>query len=419
MIHLRNHPAYPYLLRILLIGVVLLLVLLIMNVWHMIGYNSPGTTDLVAYWTAGQLLLAGQSPYDFDRLYQLQLELGSQDMVPTSVWNPPWLLLWIFPLLLLAFPLAAMVWLVLNFGLIIACGTFIWRTLAGPSAARQIGIAWIATVTFLPALFTLGMGQISTIVLLGVVGFLYFASRDRDFLAGLCLALTTIKPHVVYLLWITVAWWIIAGRRWKTAAGVAGLLLPSVGLLLLRWPASVSGYLTVLQHPPVSYAAPTVGIVLRLLVFGGADGTQFLPSLAAGLAVLGYLLIRRPTLNWKTAISPLLLLSVATAAYGWSFDFIVLLVPYIQIVIWFIEEHGVPIRHKATAVSGLLLITAVMAVQKWLMINDVFFFWMPWALGVVYLYARPAKPGYASWVSCAEEPALSHALSPIEGLPKG
>ena len=389
MIYVRNHPAYPTLLRILLIGVALSLVLLIVNVWHGVGYNSPGTTDLVAYWTAGQLMRAGDSPYDSEKLYQLQRHLGSRDTTPTSVWNPPWLLLWIFPLLLAPFPLAALIWLALNFGLILACGTLIWRTLAGPSAARQIGIAWMATVAFLPALFTLRMGQISSIVLLGVVGFLYFASQDRDFLAGSCLALTTIKPHVVYLLWIPAAWWIIDGRRWKVAAGAASLLLPSIGLLMLKWPAAVMGYQTVLRHPPVSYAAPTAGTVLRLLAFGGTEGTQFLPSLVVGLSVLGYLLIGRPALNWKTAMSPRLLLSVSTAVYGWSFDYIVLLVRYIQIIIWLIEGHPVAMRHKSTVLASLALIGAVMVVQNLLKMNDVAFFWMPWALGMVYLYARP------------------------------
>lgn len=396
MAHMRDHPAYPYALRILLVGVVVLLVLFIANLWQTAGYDSPGTTDLIAYWTAGQLMLADQSPYDFERLYQLQRHLGSQETEPTSVWNPPWLLVWMLPLLRLAFPVAAMVWLALNFGLIMACGILIWRILAGPSAARQIGIPLIATVAFVPALFTLRMGQISTVVLLGVVGFLYFATRDRDYLAGLCLALTTIKPHVVYLLWIVVAWWILTGRRWKVAAGAASLLLPSIGLLLLRWPAAVSGYQTVLEQPPMVYAAPTTGVVLRLLAFGGAPGTQLLPTLIAGLAVTAYLLIRRPALNWKTALGPLLLLSVSTAPYGWSFDYVVLLVPYIQLVVWLSEDGGVTPRHRVILVAGLMLIAGLMVVQNLLKMNDLFFVWMPWALGAIYLYAYRSRSMHRS-----------------------
>lgn len=388
MHHIRDHTAYPSVLLMLLTGMVLVLAFLIVKMWHTTGYDSPGTTDLVAYWTAGQLLRAGESPYDFNQQYHLQLELGSHDAVATRIWNPPWLLIWIFPLFLLAFPVAAVLWLVVNVGLILACGTLVWRTLAGPSAANRIGIAWLATIAFVPVLFTLRMGQISTIVLVGVVGFLYFASRDRGFLAGMCLALTTIKPHVVYALWIAVAWWVIAERRWKTVAGAASLLLGSIGVLILMWPASVSGYQSVLRQPPVDFATPTAGVILQLLLGSGGPGIQYLPSFAVGLAVLGYLLIRRPALNWKTAMGPLLVISVATAPYGWSFDYIVLLVPYIQMVIWVTEDHALVAKQKMTVVVSLLVIAALMVAQNLINPYDLFFFWVPWAVGVVYVYTQ-------------------------------
>lgn len=402
MFQIRNHPAYPYLVRLLFIGLMLLLVFLAIRIQRIGEYGSPGTNDLIAYWTAGKLLRARESPYDANKLYQLQLELGYPRSEPVRMWNPPWLLVWIFPLFLLSFPGAAIVWGVVNFGLILGCGMLVWRALTGLSTNDQIGTTWIASVAFVPTLFTLRMGQVSTIVLLGVAGFLYFAPRNRDFLAGMCLALTTAKPHVGYLLWIAVAWWIFKERRWKTVVGMASLLLPTIMVLTSIWPGWLSGYQTIVAQPPLSYATPTLGSILRLLISPNASQIQFLPSLVVGSSLLGYLIIKQPVLNWKAAMSPLLLISVSTAAYGWSFDQIVLLVPFIEIIVWLTRGHISSHTQKATLLASLLLIGAVMVTQNLLKVNELFFFWMPWALGGIYAYARAIR-------SMGEKPFLQMA----------
>jgi len=390
MNRIRSHPAYPYVIRILLIGLVIVLAFQVTRIRATTKNDQPGTTDLVNYWAAGQLLRAGENPYDQNALDQVQLGPGS--LHPTRIWNPPWLLLWIFPFLLLAFPTATTVWFAVNFGIILTCGTILWRIFASPPIRKQVGMAWVATIAFVPALFTLRMGQITTIVLLGTVGFLYFASRDSDFLAGMCLALTTVKPHTVYLVWIAVVWWVIQERRWKTVGGAASLLLPTLVPLTLMWPGWVSGYrANMIANPPWLLATPTIGGILRLFVFPETPLIQFVPAIVAGLSLLGYLTLKRPALNWKTALSPLLLISTPTAAFGWSFDYIVLLVPYIQIIIWLTGGQAVAIRYKATLVASLLLIAALMVIQNLLKTNDAFFFWMPWALGAAYLYAHAGR----------------------------
>src|SRR5436190_9745774 len=74
-------------------------------------YGSPGTKDLIEYWSAGQLLRAGESPYDLERLLQAEMQAGYSHHDPIPMYNPPWLLVWIYPLLLLPFSAFALVWL--------------------------------------------------------------------------------------------------------------------------------------------------------------------------------------------------------------------------------------------------------------------------------------------------------------------
>ena len=64
----------------------------------------------------------------------------------------------------------------------------------------------------------------SFLLLIGVAGFLHFATRKRDAIAGAFLSLTAIKPHVVYLVWIAAFWWMLRERRWGIAVGGVALL---------------------------------------------------------------------------------------------------------------------------------------------------------------------------------------------------
>src|SRR5215470_9383175 len=139
---LRRHPAYWYTVYGLSALVALVFVAELAHLWQGYEYGSPGTSDFIEYWSAGQLLREGDSPYDFKKLYQRQLQLGSRHEFPIIMWNPPWLLVWIYPLLWLPFLSAALMWVVLSGALLLISATLIWKTLADPATRRMIGIAW-------------------------------------------------------------------------------------------------------------------------------------------------------------------------------------------------------------------------------------------------------------------------------------
>jgi hypothetical protein len=389
---MRSDAAYRNVIRLLLAGVVIALILQVSTMWRKMEFGSPGTDDFIEYWSAGQLLLHGKNPYDLKELLAIEVGLGAPYRFPNIMWNPPWLLLWILPLLLLPFKLAALVWLFLNLALLLACGTVIWRLLAPAQVCRRIAVAWVATLVFIPGLLAIRMGQMPTLLLAGVVGFFYCVAKDKPLLGGMFLILTTIKPHVVYLFWIAVVWWVITERQWKVVVGAGVTMAVSLGALTAASPTWISGYQRVLQSPPLYWASTTVGTILRLLIFRNWPSAQFLPTVVGGLLFVGYLLIKRPRLNWRTALSPLLLASVATAAYGWTFDQTVLLVPYLQIVAGLAGDRSpAKVQRKRRVVAALLSIGAVMLIGNQLKIADFWYFWTPWALGAVYAYAGAAQ----------------------------
>jgi hypothetical protein len=387
---LRGHPAYWYVIASLWIPVFILLAFQVGHLEKNYTYGSPGTSDFIEYWTAGKLLRQGENPYDWPKLRELQIDEGLPPDelpydLPIIMWNPPWLLVWLYPLLLLPFLTAAQVWILLNSILILLASSLIWRTIDSGSQ-RPLGIAWVAAALFVPSLLTLRMGQMSSVILLGVAGFLYFASRNRDFLAGVFLTLTTVKPHVVYLVLIAVFCWVVLERRWKVIAGGAAALVPTLAILTIIWPDWLAGYRIATAQPPLYWQTASMGGILRRLIFNEEPFGQFLPAILGSMSIIAYWLLRRPPFDWKVILGPLLLISVPTAAYGWAYDQVLLMVPYLTIVLWLLDKDSFTPIQRALALAGLIAIAGGMVTENLYGIPEVFFFWPPLVLAAIYLY---------------------------------
>lgn len=364
------------------------------HVWREYEYGSFGTDDFLEYWSAGQLLRQGGNPYDFDALLDIERSVGWLGEVPLIMWNPPWTLPLVLPLAFLPFNMAALLWFCVNLAILFACSAAVWRLFAPGRFANWIGLAWMATFVFMPALFTLRMGQISSLVLLGVVGFIIFIAEDRDIPAGASLALTMVKPHLVYLLLVTLCWWIATKRRWGVLLGLATALIGLTAVMLCLSPRCVEYYLVAMRDPPLYWRTPTLGGVLRVIAGWEHKWLQFLPSALLALTALVYLAVRAAEFDWRRAIGPILLISVPTAAYGWSFDQIILLIPYIQTIAE-VLQHGRERRASgALILAALLLANGLMYWQNQRGLDDLHQFWAPLALGAIYVYSRLAlRPG--------------------------
>lgn len=387
MLQLRSHSAYPYIIRILLVGVVIVLCFQVTQVWRTMEYGAPGTTDFIAFWSAGQLLRHGENPHDVEQLLRLETRLGRADPLPLVMVNPTWMLVWLFPLFLVDFHTAALCWLGTNLAIVLAASSLLWLIFTPHQTKRGFAIAWIASIAFAPVLFTLRMGQTTGLALLGIVGFLFFSRKELDLCAGAFLALATAKPHVVYLMWMVVIWWTLVERRWKVLVGCLGVLTVSGVALTAMRPRWIADYRMALNDLPLYWATPTIGGVLRWSLGIQTSQVQFVAPALTGLLVLSYLLRTRPVIAWKQAIGPILLLSIATAAYGWTYDQIVLLVPYLQMVAWLWTEADYSKADRVVVIGGLLLYSGVLIVQNLLKVSMLFDFWTPWVLAGTYAYA--------------------------------
>ncbi|HNS51335.1 MAG TPA: DUF192 domain-containing protein [Anaerolineae bacterium] len=354
------------------------------------GFGALGSDDFVQYWSAGRLLIQGGDPYDPDALLDVQRMARSSREAAVRMWNPPWTLALFIPFALLPFGLAALAWMLLQLALILTCGLVLWRYFAPGDGRFWVGP--LLAALFVPGLISLRVGQSSGWLLAGIVVFLIAQRSRRDVLAGAGLALLAVKPHVTYLFWLSAVWWALRFRRGRVLAGGAAALAVGSGLAAILSPAVFRSYLEAAAAPPMDWAPPTIGAWLRLTVGLEHAWVQFLPTCLCAAGLLAWLLRRRGPWRWEQAAAPLLLVSVATAAYGWTFDQVVLLPVVVDLV------SRLPAASRARRyglVAALALVELVLLLYHRWQPNLFFDVWHPVVLGVLYWWSvaprRPAR----------------------------
>lgn len=336
---------------------------------------SVGTSDFIGYWAGARLVLGGQDPYDGEKVLAVQREAYPDRVEAMYTWNPPWLGAILVPLGALPFRAATTAWLLINLLVVGASGLALWRLFGGPSGGRWAALA-LAIVFFFPqTLVALDTGQVSTLVLAGVAGFLACFRAERWLPAGAFLALTTIKPHLVFLWLPLVMLWTVVGRRWGVWIGFGlalGVWLAILTVLLPTWPGA---YSAVLQAPPTQWATPTAGGLAAVL--GGPGWGRYLGLALVPAVVLLWWRMRCVRLAVVTA--GLLPLSLATAVFGWSYDQILLLVPVVAMASA-LARGRLP-RWAGWLVTGLLgAVGAGLVAQRLWFTAEVYYFWVPWAV---------------------------------------
>jgi hypothetical protein len=344
-----------------------------------------GQNDLNGYWSSTRLLFTGGNPYSSDELMALQEQAGPGNSIRTKammVWNPPWLMLVLMPISLLPFSIAARAWLLINIFLIGISILLTW-TLLNRSVNERIflillGICFI----FVPTIILLELGQISTIILFSLILFIVLVEKKRDCLAGMVLLMTTIKPHITYLVLLVILIWIIRNQRWKVAFSLLATGLLSVMITWLINPSWIQDYIRTLNSLPYNdLSTSTLGSFMS-----EAFGIQTFRYTFVLLLPLAFPLAKAAEkTGFLTAFNLALLISIPLSPYGFAFDQILLLPAIAQIVSW-VAGAGRPALKRWLAASGL---AAVFVLNIWIASQSKmlysYFFWVPLALLPVYL----------------------------------
>jgi hypothetical protein len=348
--------------------------------WQGEAVGKKAVNDFVEYWAAAHLLLTGNNPYSPEQLFAVQQAAGWTEESPLLMWNPPWTLSFILPFGLVRYPTGKLLWLILNFAIVVICAHWTWRLYDG--AIQHYWLAWLVSFTFLPTVVVLIMGQITPFILLGVVSFLYL-EKHAQWWAGACLALIAMKPQLLYLFWLALLLWVMDQRRWTVLLG-AGLAIAAATIIPLIFnPNTLVEYVELYKlanQLPFDWATPTLGTLLSLTFGLQRYWLNFLPTIGGILWFLVYWRRRRAMWNWANEIPLLILVSLATTPHAFSYDQVILLPVLIQTSVWILKS-----RQLLVASLGVMVHLIINGIALFLNISRVWDFWYIWMVPTLLL----------------------------------
>ena len=219
------------------------------------------------------------------------------------------LLLW--PLSLLTYEQAALVWFLYR---IAAFAGFIALT-ARPSAADTM----VLSVYSVPLFAALASGQDSIVLLFFVALSVYWVEKGRHFGAGVALSLCSIKPHLLVLLPLL----LVLQRRWAVtagfAAGATGVIVLSTVAAGPQWPLK---FLEVITSDRIHAAIANMPN-LNGLLFGLPYSPFLLVVASIGVATVCGLAL--PHVSFRLGMGIVLLGSLLVCYHSFITDCVLLL----------------------------------------------------------------------------------------------
>lgn len=291
-----------------------------------------GSIDLLQYWSAAKLIMAGQNPYNVSALLEIQRTATPETAAminPIIIWNPPLIFIFILPLALFSFQESVRAWLVLSITCFLAATSLSTEVSSGRILKDRKLLIYI--LSFYPFLLCLEDGQISFILLIALCVFLRLKD-EKPILAGFLLSFTLIKPHLLFLVYAYLLTEAFNQKKYGIIQGIfLGAALLTIFPLLLN-PEIYTFYQQHIAAPPYYWQTPTLGSWLQKLALhlgktSWIPEVRYLPSIAALIGVL-YLLIRNGVATFENRTKNILLLiplSLFMNPYGWVFDQILIL----------------------------------------------------------------------------------------------
>jgi hypothetical protein len=315
--------------------------------------------DFVEYWAAGRLNGAGANPYDPAAMLREQQRIGWTDSTPVMMYNPPWTLALAMPMSAVEFRLARSIWLPLQLFLTLWSASRLWILYGG--APERTVRAWLLALLWSPTVLALRFGQLSPLILVGLVGFLWCVLHGRDFAAGAFLALTAVKPQLVALVWLPFVLWVCADRKWKAFAGAATCIAGSILVAISTNPRVFTQYVDLMASTPptLTFESPNLATVLRVMSRTQGTWPQYVPTALGAAAVAWLWHSRRGAWDWRRQMPGLVLISCLLTSYGgWAFDLVVLLVPIVALAALLAR---IPRRSLAVIGGAVFLAVSVLA----------------------------------------------------------
>lgn len=322
-----------------------LLFIFMISVWGFHEFFTskvPGANDFYPRWRGAQLFWQeGVDPYSqaateaIQRdMYGGRLAYETEDQVLFVY--PFYVVFFLRPLINIEYAWVQAIWLVLvQFSLLAAVilnlKLFEWKM---PPWLLAFTLLW--AVIFYNSTRTIILGQFAGLLYLWIVGILLALKYEHDVLAGLLIALTTIKPQMSYLLIPALLIWALGQRRWRFIGSSFVSMVLLLGFSFLLQPNWLFSFIDqVLNYPGYTvtgsplwvitgFYLPELGKPVEYLMIAGLLiylfwNWRWLPKVAANssifyfvigltLIVTNMIVIRTATTNYIIMYIPLFMI---------------------------------------------------------------------------------------------------------------
>ena len=342
--------------------------------------SNLGTGDFRPYWSSSYLLHQGQDFSDPVLMDEIERSLTGWDKSFTMMaWFAPTGMVILLPFTLLPFEKSAFLWLLLNILILCITAFLLWE-----KGNRKIWIPLVVIFAFPMTLLSLYVGQINILVLFGLAIYLSLEKTENQYLQGIGLALTTIKPHLVILTLPLIIVNSIYHKQWKIITGFFGVLLFSAIILFAFYPPWInsfwnlisSGMSTLRETPTIS------GLIVHTT---GQSWGKWL--WIPGLVVL-FIIWWIGKEKWHTEKFILISipLSLLISPIGWGYDQIILLIPILILLKQIVNKRTTKELSTINIIS-LFFIYGISFAMRIYSPNEVWFFGVPlWILAIILIF---------------------------------
>jgi hypothetical protein len=243
--------------------VVVLTLLLIGNVvltHNLLTKPYPGLNDFMSRWEgARSFWIDGLNPYGEQASLNIQMQIFGRPIVegedPGYFVYPFYVAFLLLPLVFVNYAWASAIWMVileacLIIALLLALDLFRWRP-------RPILMAMLVLWTIVQYYGARGLllGQVGIVVYLFEALTLWALAKEQDRLAGVALALSTLKPQMGFLLIPFLLLWGLRVRRWTFVAAFIVSMLVLVSASFLFQPSWLGDWIAQMRLYPQYTAA--------------------------------------------------------------------------------------------------------------------------------------------------------------------
>lgn len=385
-------------------GIIFSLVLLLLFIVTTVAVQkqftskSSGATDFYPRWKGSQLFWSeGIDPYSRTATEAIQIgirgRLSDADQDQLLFVYPFYTSFLLLPLVGLEYDWVQAIWLVLlQFGLIGSLFLTL-RLLEWEMPLWLMASSFVWVIFFYNSARTILLGQFAGLVLLWLVVVLLALKDDKQLLAGALLALTTIKPQMVFLIIPALLIWGIGQKRWRFITSSALSMVVLLGASFLFLPSWLSSFVSqVMEYPgytvtpspvnavtdyffPVLGKPVEIGIVALLMVYllyqwrrlpkVDVQTAEFVWLIGLTLIISNMVVTRTATTNYIVMYIPLFLV-LKYVAERWGNGWVVVFYGVSTVFAWtlFLTTISGDFEHPINYLPLPFILLAVMVVLR-------------------------------------------------------